>query len=116
MRIAIPMQGELLDPHFGHCVKFALIDVAPGTKTVISSEEIPAPEHRHGLLPLWLKERGVTLVIAGGMGAHARSLLHGASIDVISGAPAEAPAVLIQRYLDGTLETEDRLCDHGCHH
>jgi predicted Fe-Mo cluster-binding NifX family protein len=115
MRIAIPMNGNCLDPHFGHCAKFALIDVAPETKTVTSSKEIPAPEHQHGLLPPWLKERGVTLVIAGGMGAHARSLLQDASIDVITGAPAEAPVVLVRRYLNGTLETEERLCDHGCY-
>src|ERR1039458_4711978 len=45
MRIAIPMNGDRLDPHFGHCEKFALIDVAPGSKVVTSSQEIAAPEH-----------------------------------------------------------------------
>lgn len=116
MRIAIPMNGNRLDLHFGHCSKFGLFDVATDTQTVTSSEEVAAPEHQHGLLPSWLKEHGVTFVIAGGMGAHARSLLTEASIDVITGAPAEAASVLVRRFLDGTLKTEERFCDHGCHH
>jgi predicted Fe-Mo cluster-binding NifX family protein len=84
--------------------------------TVLSTMEIPAPEHQHGLLPPWLKERGVTLVIAGGMGIHARSLLRDVSIEVLTGAPEEAPELLVRRYLEGTLETAERLCDHTCHH
>ncbi len=116
MRIAIPVSGDRLDPHFGHCARFVLIDVAPESKTVTASCEVPAPEHQHGLLPPWLKEQGVTLVIAGGMGAHARSLLQDASIEVITGAPTEAPEALVRRYLNGTLETAEQLCDHSCHH
>lgn len=115
MRIAIPVNGDRLHPHFGHCASFALVDVAPETNTVLSTEEIPAPEHQHGVLPPWLKERGVTHVIAGGMGDHARSLLQDVSIEVITGAPAETPEILVRRYLDGTLKTIERHCDHGCH-
>lgn len=116
MRIAIPMSGDYLEQHFGHCEKFAVIDIAAGTKEVTATNVIQAPEHQPGLLPPWLKERGVTLVIAGGMGAHARSLLREASIEVITGAPAERPAVLVRRYLDGTLATVERSCDHVCNH
>ena len=116
MRIAIPVNGDRLDPHFGHCARFSLIDVADDSRTVLSTVEIPAPEHQHGLLPPWLKERGVTLVIAGGMGAHARSLLQSLAIDVITGAPEVAPADLVRQYLDGTLESRESLCNHGCHH
>ncbi len=116
MRIAIPVTGDRLDEHFGHCEKFAFVDVDPGTKAVIATTEAAAPEHQHGLLPPWLKERGVTLVIAGGMGAHARSLLQEASIEIHTGAPAETVAVLVARYLDGTLESSDRACDHTCAH
>jgi predicted Fe-Mo cluster-binding NifX family protein len=110
------MSGDYLEQHFGHCEKFVMIDVAPETEEVTATTEIPAPEHQPGLLPLWLKEHGVTLVIAGGMGAHARSLLQEASIEVITGAPSENVTVLVRRYLDGTLATEDRVCDHVCNH
>jgi predicted Fe-Mo cluster-binding NifX family protein len=39
-----------------------------------------APEHQPGLLPLWLKERGVNVVIAGGIGSRAMDLLTAASV------------------------------------
>lgn len=116
MRIAVPMTGECLDQHFGHCQKFALIDVSAETREVTAHVELAAPEHQHGLLPLWLKERGATLVIAGGMGAHALALLREAQIEVITGAPSEPAAALVRRYLDGGLESVDRKCDHVCSH
>ena len=116
MKIAVPMSGDYLDQHFGHCEKFALVDIEMETKMTISSVVEPAPQHEHGLLPRWLKERGVTHVIAGGMGAHARSLLAEASIEVVTGAPADKPADVVASYLAGTLESVERSCDHTCHH
>lgn len=116
MKIAVPMTGDYLDQHFGHCEKFAFIDIETGTKKAISSRVEPAPAHEHGLLPKWLKERGVTHVIAGGMGAHARSLLAEASIEVVTGAPADKPGEVVARFLAGTLESVERTCDHTCHH
>ena len=116
MRIAIPISGNCLEQHFGHCEKFAMVDVAPGTKEVSTVTEITAPEHQPGLLPPWLKEHGVTLVIAGGMGTRARSLLQEASIEVITGAPSENVDTLVRRYLDGALTSIEHTCDHVCSH
>ena len=116
MRIAIPTTGDCLNPHFGHCEKFALVDVDPKTKEVTATTELVAPEHQPGLLPVWLKERGVTVVIAGGMGARALSVFQEASIEVITGAPAESVATLVRKYLDGTLVSVEHLCEHVCSH
>jgi predicted Fe-Mo cluster-binding NifX family protein len=116
MRIAIPMSGDCLEQHFGHCEKFVMIDVAPGTKEVSKVTVIAAPEHQPGLLPVWLTDHGVTLVIAGGMGARASSLLQEASIEVITGAPSEKAAALVRRYLDGAPATIERTCNHVCNH
>ena len=116
MRIAIPMSGDFLEQHFGHSEKFAMVDVAPGTKEVSAVTEIVAPEHQPGLLPPWLKEHGVTLVIAGGMGSRARLLLQEASIEVITGAPSEGATTLARRYLDGALTSIEHTCDHVCNH
>lgn len=76
-----------MDQHFGHCERFALIDVAPKNREMTAEVELAAPEHDRGLLLRWLKERDVTHVIANGMWAHARSLLHEGSIEVVPGAP-----------------------------
>jgi Uncharacterized conserved protein len=116
MKIAIPVAGDYLNQHFGHSEKFALIAVEAETKKILSVAVEAAPPHEHGLLPKWLHELGVTHVIAGGMGAHARSLLAEASIQVVTGAPSDTPANIVARFLSGKLESVDRSCDHVCHH
>ena len=112
MRIAVPVSNGRLAQHFGHCEKFALVDVDPATKTITASTEVEAPEHQPGLLPPWLKERGVNLIIAGGMGSRAHSLFQEASIEVVTGAPSDSAAAIIRQYLDGNLVTGDNACDH----
>jgi predicted Fe-Mo cluster-binding NifX family protein len=112
MRIAVPVANGKLAQHFGHCEKFALVDVDPVTKEITASTEVEAPEHQPGLLPPWLKERGVNLIIAGGMGSRAHSLFQEASIEVVTGAPSDSAAAIIRQYLDGILVTGDNACDH----
>ncbi len=115
MRIAIPVAGGRLAQHFGHAEKFVLVDVDPITKETTASTEVTAPEHQPGLLPPWLKERGVNLVIARGMGSRAHSLFQAASIEVLTGAPTETAASLVRQYLDGKLVTGENACDHSAH-
>ncbi|MEW5803307.1 MAG: iron-sulfur cluster carrier protein MrpORP [bacterium] len=112
MRVAIPVANGKLSMHFGHCEKFALIDVDPKTRAILKNETIDAPEHQPGLLPPWLAERGVQVVIAGGMGERAQSLFAQNNITVVVGAAAEAPEKLIVGYLDGTLQVGENVCDH----
>jgi wyosine [tRNA(Phe)-imidazoG37] synthetase (radical SAM superfamily)/predicted Fe-Mo cluster-binding NifX family protein len=112
MRIAIPLADGKLAPHFGHCERFALIDVDPPSKTILKREDIEAPPHQPGLLPPWLAERGVQLIIAGGMGQRARGLFGGHDIQVVVGAPSETPERLAADYLAGTLQLGANICDH----
>ena len=112
MRIAIPATGNSLEQHFGHCEKFVFMDLADDTKQIVAISETPAPEHQPGLLPPWLKERGVTHILAGNMGARARTLLQELAIEVVTGAPAEPPALLVEKYLKGQLETVENTCHH----
>lgn len=112
MRIAIPLMDGHLAQHFGHCQEFALMDVDPVAKTITAATEVGAPEHKPGHLPLWLKEQGVTLVIAGGLGSHAQAIFSSSGIGVITGASAERPETLVRAYLEDTLVTGDNACDH----
>jgi len=98
--------------HFGHCERFILIDVDTVTKSIQAREELAAPKHEPGLLPRWLAERGAMLIIAGGMGARAQELFAQNGIQVVVGAPAEAPDALVAAYLAGTLKAGENLCDH----
>ena len=112
MRIAIPTAAGKLAMHFGHCEEFAVIDVDPEKKAVLTTEVLKAPEHEPGLFPRWLAARGVSTVIAGGMGGRAQSLFAAENIEVVVGAPAEEPAAVAMAYLDGNLKTGSNICDH----
>ncbi len=112
MRIAIPLAEGKLALHFGHCERFALLDVDPATRQIIKREDIEAPPHQPGLLPPWLAERGVNLVIAGGMGQRAVALFNEQGIQVHVGAPAEAPEDIVHAFLKGALQLGDNACDH----
>jgi len=112
MRIAIPTSNGRLATHFGHSGSFEVFDVDLERKEILRSETLAAPAHQPGLLPRWLAERGVTLVIAGGMGRRAQDLFAAAGIEVVTGAPAKSPRDLVEDYLRGHLVTGDNPCDH----
>ena len=112
MRIAIPMAAGKLSQHFGHCERFALLDVDQAAKRIIGKQELESPEHQPGLLPRWLAEKGATLIIAGGMGTSAQKLFAESGIQVVIGAPAETPEALVTSFMTGTLRTGGNLCDH----
>lgn len=111
-RIAIPIANGRLAMHFGHCEQFALVDVNTKEKKIVKVEKVTAPPHEPGLLPVWLGEHGAHLIIAGGMGQRAQGLFTQNGIDVVVGAPAETPEVIIGSYLSGTLMTGANYCDH----
>jgi len=112
MRVAIPLANGKLAMHFGHCERFALVDVDTTEKEIVSREDIEAPPHQPGLLPSWLAERGATMIIAGGMGQRALGLFAEQGIQVVVGAAAETPEKLVLDYLAGSLRAGENLCDH----
>jgi predicted Fe-Mo cluster-binding NifX family protein len=112
VKIAIPLANGKLSLHFGHCERFALVDVDPAEKKILKREDIEAPPHQPGLLPSWLAERGATVIIAGGMGQRAQGLFIEHGIEVIVGAPADTPERLVGDYLAGTLQAGENVCDH----
>jgi predicted Fe-Mo cluster-binding NifX family protein len=112
MKIAIPLADGRLAMHFGHCERFALVDVDSEGKRILKREDVVAPPHQPGLLPAWLAERGANVIIAGGMGQRAQGLFAERGIEVVVGAPAETPERLVGDYLAGTLQSGDNVCDH----
>jgi ATP-binding protein involved in chromosome partitioning len=112
MRIAIPIAGGRLADHFGHCDEFALIDVDQDQKTIVSKVLVDAPPHQPGLLPQWLAERDVQIVIAGGMGQRALFRFAQNGINVVIGAVSAHPEQIVSAYLDGTLKSGENICDH----
>lgn len=112
MKIAIPTADGLLCAHFGHCQAFTFIDIDPLKGEIISTETAIPPAHEPGILPRWLKEAGVTEVIAGGMGQRAQSFFNQYGIRVLVGAEPGAPEKIAQDYIAGRLVTGENICDH----
>jgi predicted Fe-Mo cluster-binding NifX family protein len=108
--IAIPLEGEFLATHFGHCHQFSFIDVE---NNVITDETmVVPPPHEPGLLPQWLAERGVTDIIAGGMGQRAINLCVAQKIRVNIGVQPKSPKELVNDWINKTLVTGTNACDH----
>jgi ATP-binding protein involved in chromosome partitioning len=110
LKIAIPMAEGVLCNHFGHCEQFALIDLQG--KNIIQKVMVTPPPHEPGLLPRWLGEKGVNLIIAGGMGQRAVGLFAERGIKVLTGAPQLPPDELVAHYVNQTLLTGANVCDH----
>ena len=112
MRVAVPVANGKLNLHFGHCETLALLDVNQENNAIVSRLDVTPPPHEPGLLPRWLAEKNVNVVIAGGMGQRAQSLFAENDIEVVTGAPAETPEALVLSFLNGTLLTGANACDH----
>jgi ATP-binding protein involved in chromosome partitioning len=112
MKIAVPTAENKLCMHFGHCEQFVIVEVDEKTKTIISKEEAVPPPHEPGVLPKWLHEKGVTAIIAGGMGMRAQQFFQQYGIKVIVGAPPDHPQTVILNWLKGELVTGENVCDH----
>ena len=112
MKIAIPITGDTLSLHFGHCEQFAIFDVDNDSKQIRNQELVTPPSHEPGVLPQWLAGLNVRLIIAGGMGQRAQQLFTQNNIEVAVGAPESEPQELVLQYLAGRLQCGQNICDH----
>lgn len=109
-KIAIPVNNGMLDGHFGHCKQFAIFELKD--KEVVSESILDAPPHEPGLLPKFLAEKGVTDIIAGGMGQMAITLFHQNGVNVFVGAPQLAARNLVSGFINQTIQFKANYCDH----
>lgn len=110
MKIAVPsIEGELAQ-HFGHCRSFCIFEVKDGK--IAGSETAEPPPHEPGILPKWLADQGVEVVIAGGMGHRAQTFFTQYGISVLVGTAAAPVEKIVRDYLDGVLVTGQNACDH----
>ena len=110
-KIAVPVDSEgALDAHFGHCKFFAILDTKEGE--IISEDKVVPPPHEPGVLPKWLAEKGVTDVIAGGMGNRAIQIFNHFGVNVFVGAPQLSARILAEGFLKDTIKFNANYCDH----
>ena len=64
--IAVPLQRGGFCSHFGGADAFALYTVDDENRMPTGRKISIPPEHGRGVFPMWLRDQGVTTVIAGG--------------------------------------------------
>ena len=106
-RLAIPIgESKGLDSivfeHFGRAPYFIFVDIENGKVTDFWVEENPAVEHAPGLIPKYLKDKGVDVVIVRGIGFRAVKNFEAYGIAVIRGAEGRVKDIL-ERFLRGEL-------------
>jgi len=110
-KIAIPVdENGILDGHFGHCKFFALLNIEGNT--IVSEEKVVPPPHEPGVLPKWLAEKGVSDVLAGGMGHKAIQIFNYNNVNVFVGAPQLSANELVIGFLEKSIEFTANYCDH----
>ncbi|SHI67107.1 Predicted Fe-Mo cluster-binding protein, NifX family [Geosporobacter subterraneus DSM 17957] len=110
--IAIAKDGNIVSEHFGHCEGFEVFQLGDGK--IENRFFIENPGHRPGFLPVFLSEKGVHVVISGGMGATAQALFGENNIEVVVGAQGSLDAV-IEDYVAGTLKSSNSICEEHMH-
>jgi len=107
---AIPTIGKVLCEHFGHSEEFAIVETED--QKVLSIEYFTPPEHIPGSYPNFLASKGVSTIIAGGMGSKARDNFARNNIEVFMGVGADSPEELVRLYHAKQLVDGDNFCDH----
>ncbi len=93
-----------ISAHFGHCDLFTLVEIDDGAVTRVDS--LPSVAHQHGgcMVPVdLLADRGVRILIAGGMGMRPLAGFNQVGIDVYKNGGASRVGQAIQAFLSGTM-------------
>ncbi len=112
LKIAIPIVDGRLYGHFGDSRHFALVEAHLQSRAIIRTQTVEAPPHKPGSFPHWLREQGVQVLIAAGIGQRALDNLthHGIEVRIgQAGAPVES---LVAAWLAGQLTRMPNGCDH----
>lgn len=113
MKIAVASDKGIVSEHFGHCEGFIIFDSEK--KEILKEESIANPGHRPGFLPNFLNDRGVNVIISGGMGGAAIDIFNEKNIEVIVGAKGDAKKSA-EDYLKGSLKSTGSVCHQHQQH
>ncbi|MGD8603460.1 MAG: NifB/NifX family molybdenum-iron cluster-binding protein [Anaerolineales bacterium] len=89
--------------HFGRCPAYILVDLKDGEVQSVKSIDNPFfQDHIPGMVPRFINEQGVNVMISGGMGRRAIEFFEQFGIGIATGAQGSVQFAL-QSYLDGKL-------------
>jgi predicted DNA-binding protein (UPF0251 family)/predicted Fe-Mo cluster-binding NifX family protein len=117
MKIAVPyLQGDV-NAHFGSTQSFLVAEAADGELGRTTIFEIQGMQHSHSGIAGFLKEQGIEVILAGGMGAPMQQALKQVGFSVYCG--VSGPALeAVEAFLRGEIEHSEATCGHhhGEHH
>jgi ATP-binding protein involved in chromosome partitioning len=96
-KIAIPISEGRLLPSFGKATEFAIFHIQ--NQQIIKKEILHPPPHGPNVLPDWLHDLGVSVIIAGNMGPKAMENFRVKGTTVITDSSSTSPDELVQQHL-----------------
>lgn len=119
--VAIPTRGQVVDDHFGHCEFYTIFNISDD-KSIALRETLPSPEGcgcKSNIASV-LREKGVTMMLAGNMGNGAKNVLEAQQISVIRGCSGAIMDV-VRGYAAGLIKDSGEECHqhaegHECNH
>ena len=109
MKIAVTYDNGLVFQHFGRSEAFKVYEVEDGK--IVRSEIIGSNGSGHGALAGLLDDRGIDVLICGGIGGGAQAALAEKGIELCAGAEGSADEA-VEAYLRGELVNTGANCDH----
>jgi predicted Fe-Mo cluster-binding NifX family protein len=118
MKIAIPVtDNNFIDSHFGHCEFYNVYTISEKEEiSEINRVDSPQGCGCKSDIAAVLASDGVTVMLAGGIGAGAINVLNNSGIEVVRGCSGNA-AEVVKLYLKGLVEDSGSNChQHEAHH
>ncbi|RLG39651.1 MAG: dinitrogenase iron-molybdenum cofactor [Thermoproteota archaeon] len=111
MKIAVPSADDRgLDSevgrHFGRVPYYTIVSVEDDAIKEVEVVRNPFIEHQPGQIPSFLRQKGVDVIIAYGVGRRAREFFNALGISVITGAYGKVGEV-VESYIRGSIRTDE---------
>jgi predicted Fe-Mo cluster-binding NifX family protein len=111
--IGVPYLNGNVNAHFGSTQAFLIAETADGRVERSSLFELQGMQHNHSGIAGFLKDQGVEVILAGGMGAPMQQALKQAGFSVYCGVTGPALEA-VDAFLRGEIEHSESTCGH--HH
>ena len=117
MKIAVSVtNNNQIEDHFGHCEFYNIYSISENNEIL----DVQSLESEQGCgcksnIASVLKTKGVTIMLAGGIGGGAINVLNSAGIDVVRGCSG-TPQDIVSQYITGLIEDSGVSCQHHENH